>query len=305
MTTQHGPDGPIAPGEPVERSELSPAVDDGPKEPAASGTATSDREDHLLSALEQAAKAPTLLVASDFDGALAEFTVDPEDSEPAPGAMAALRGLAALPDTHVAVASGRDVRGLREVTGVGSAERITLIGSHGAESTRPDIATQGRLDDDQRTLLDELTAAVAELIERHPGARLERKRAAVAVHTRGLPADDADAALREARALGEGRRDVRMLHGKSVVELSVSHADKGTAIARLGEVVGSDAIFYTGDDVTDEDAFRALDPEDGDVSVKVGHGDTHAAYRVESVTDVVETLEQLRDLREQATGGGD
>ena len=258
--------------------------------------------ENLRTALEKAALAPTLLVASDFDGALSEFTVDPDDSAPAPGAMDALRGLAALPDTHVAVASGRDVRTLRDLTGVGSAEAITLIGSHGAEATRPNVADQNRLDDEQRALLDDLTAKVAELIDRHPGARLERKRAAVAVHTRGLPKDDAEAALREAAALGEGRTDVRTLRGKSVVELSVSHADKGTAIAALGREVGSDAIFYSGDDVTDEDAFRALDSDEGDVPVKVGSGDTHAAYRVESVSDVVETLEQLRELREQATG---
>jgi trehalose 6-phosphate phosphatase len=255
----------------------------------------------LPAALEQAAKAPTLLVATDFDGALAEFTLNPEDSTPAPGAMAALRALASLPDTHVAVASGRDVRTLRDVTGVGSAESIVLIGSHGAEATRPNVAAEGRLDDQQRGLLDDLTAQVAELIDRHPGARLERKRAAVAVHTRGLPRADAEAALREAVALGDGRRDVRMLRGKSVVELSVSHADKGSAVAALGREVGSDAIFYTGDDVTDEDAFKTLDAQQGDVPVKVGSGATHAAYRVGSVAEVVETLEQLRELREQAT----
>ena len=191
-------------------------------------TTPEESAEELRAALERAAKAPTLLVASDFDGALAEFTVDPDDSAPAPGAMDALRGLAALPDTHVAVASGRDVRTLRDLTGVGSAESITLIGSHGAESTKPNVATEGRLDDEQRALLDDLTAQVAELIDRHPGARLERKRAAVAVHTRGLPKADAEAALREAAAIGEDRRDVRMLRGKSVVELSVSHADKGT-----------------------------------------------------------------------------
>ena len=256
----------------------------------------------LHAALERAATAPILLVATDFDGAMAEFTVDPDDSAPAPGAMAALRALAALPATHVAVASGRDVRTLRDVTGVGSAESITLIGSHGAESTRPNVAAEGRLDEQQRALLDDLTARVAELIDRHPGARLERKRAAVAVHTRGLPRADADAALREAVALGEGRRDVRMLRGKSVVELSVSHADKGRAIAALGREVGSDAIFYTGDDVTDEDAYKTLDAQQGDVPVKVGSGATHAAYRVGSVADVVETLRQLRELREQAIG---
>ena len=79
----------------------------------------------------------------------------------------------------------------------------------------------------------------------------------------------------------------------------MSHADKGSAIAALGREVGSDAIFYSGDDVTDEDAFKALDSGEGDVPVKVGVGATHAAYRVESVADVVEALEQLRELREQ------
>jgi trehalose-6-phosphatase len=53
--------------------------------------------------------------------------------------------------------------------------------------------------------------------------------------------------------------------------------------------------------VTDEDAFKTLDAQEGDVPVKVGSGATHAAYRVGSVADVVETLEQLRELREQAT----
>ena len=38
----------------------------------------------LRAALERAAKAPTLLVATDFDGALAEFTLDPDDTAPSP-----------------------------------------------------------------------------------------------------------------------------------------------------------------------------------------------------------------------------
>lgn len=262
----------------------------------------SDEQLALRDALERAAKVETLLIVSDFDGALSEFTVDPDDSVPAPGAIDTLRALAALPDTHVAVASGRDVRTLRGVTGLASAEPITLIGSHGAEATRADVATQGPLDGPQRTLLDELTADVAELIESHPGARLERKRAAVAVHTRGLPTDDAAAALAESVELARNRSDVRVLRGKSVVELSVSHADKGTALTALGEAVGSDAIFYSGDDVTDEDAFRVLDVNAGDVPVKVGRGDTHASFRIDTVSDVVQTLKLLRELRQQATG---
>ena len=71
-----------------------------------------------------------------------------------------------------------------------------------------------------------------------------------------------------------------MLKGKSVLELSVSHADKGSAVTALGRHVGAVARVYFGDDVTDEDAFmRMRRPED--VTVKVGTGSTAARYRVD------------------------
>ncbi len=257
-------------------------------------------EQGLYAALEQAAKVTTLLVASDFDGALAEFTVDPADTAPAPGGMEALRRLAALPGTHVAVVSGRDVRTLKDLTGVGSADRVVLVGSHGAESSLREVAAEARLDGAQKTLLDELTEQVAALIERHPGARLERKRAAVALHTRGLPGESARAALSEAELLAADRTEVRVLSGKSVVELSVSHADKGTALAALARFVDADATLYAGDDVTDEDAFQTLDPLSGDVTVKVGAGETAAAHRIGTVDDVVAVLHQILRLREAA-----
>ncbi len=260
----------------------------------------SDVGPDLYAGLERAAKVATLLVASDLDGALAEFTLDPRDTTPAPGGMEALRRLAALPATHVVVVSGRDVRTLRQLTGVGSADPILLIGSHGGESSDPAVTVGAPLDRGQKALLDELSEQVAELVEHHPGARLERKHAAVTVHTRGLSEDSAAATLAEAELLGSDRAEVRVISGKSVVELSVSSADKGTALAALARHVDADATFYCGDDVTDEDAFRALDPLTGDVTVKVGSGPTAAAHRVGSVSDVVAALEQLLALREAA-----
>ena len=252
----------------------------------------------LETALRGLAAAPTLLVASDFDGALAEFTTDPADTGPAPGAMTALRALSRLPGTTVAIVSGRDVHTLGRLAGIRSTDRIALLGSHGAESTISGVV-HGAIDPEQRTLLDELTTQVAELIEDHPGARLERKRAAVAVHTRGLPAGSAEAALEAADLLGQDRPSVRVLTGKSVVELSVSHADKGSALRALAGVVGAAHTFYSGDDVTDEDAFEVLDPA-GDVSVKVGSGPTAATHRVADVTALVGTLQRLLELRRDA-----
>ncbi len=262
----------------------------------------SDGDQVLEEALARLAERRVLLVATDLDGALAEFTQDPEATVPAPGGMEALRGLAAMPDTHVAVVSGRDVETLVRLTGVGRSEPVVLIGSHGAESNRPEVAPDGALDADQRQLLDGLVEQMAELIDRHPHARLERKGAAVAVHTRGLPEQDAEAALAEAVLLGDGRPDVRVMRGKSVVELSVSHADKGTAVLALARAVRADATLYCGDDVTDEDAFLALDPARGDVTVKVGSGETAATHRVDDVNGLVRVLQRLESLRAEAGG---
>ncbi len=45
---------------------------------------------------------------------------------------------------------------------------------------------------------------------------------------------------------------------------------KGEAIEHLRRYTAADAVFFAGDDVTDEDAFAALIPDD--VGVKSGPG---------------------------------
>jgi trehalose 6-phosphate phosphatase len=80
-----------------------------------------------------------------------------------------------------------------------------------------------------------------------------------------------------------------------VVEVGVVRADKGTALQALREELGADAVAYFGDDVTDEDAFRALGPDD--VTVKVGEGATAARFRVDGPEDAAAALIRLHELR--------
>ena len=68
--------------------------------------------------------------------------------------------------------------------------------------------------------------------------------------------------------------------GKEVVEVSVSAADKGSALAELARASSSEATLYVGDGATDERAFAALHPLSGDLTVKVGSGETVAKHRV-------------------------
>jgi trehalose-phosphatase len=135
--------------------------------------------------------------------------------------------------------------------------------------------------------------------ERHPLAGIEHKAAAVVVHTRGLEKDVADAAIADARRVALEHEGVKVLKGKSVLELSVSHADKGSAITALGRHVDATARMYLGDDVTDEDAFMRM-TRPTDVTIKVGTGSTAARYRLDDELAVAELLGRFAKLCSEA-----
>ena len=63
--------------------------------------------DPLQRAIEAIARTPVLLVATDYDCTLAPIVENPADARPLREALVAVRFLASLPGTHVAVISGR------------------------------------------------------------------------------------------------------------------------------------------------------------------------------------------------------
>lgn len=246
-------------------------------------------ETALESALAELARAPALLVALDFDGVLAPIVQDPSTSRALPGSAAAVRALADLPATTVAMLSGRGLDDLRTVSGF--AAPIRLVGSHGGEFD--DGALE--LTDAQRHLKDELSAAVQQVVDGEPGARLENKPAAIVVHVRGADPAVAERVLDAVRTGPAQLPGVESTEGKAVLEMAVVQVSKGSAIDTLRGRLGADAVLFVGDDVTDETAFTRLRP--GDVGVKVGEGDTAAGYRVGTPDDVTELLETLLAAR--------
>ena len=254
--------------------------------------------DQVARVLTDVAAVPRLLVATDFDGVLAPLVLDPSSSRPLPGTIDSLTGLAGQPDTYAAVVSGRDLATLGELTGIARDAAITLIGSHGAESSAG--GGDSALSEQDRQTLQRLCEELEEVVtsaDAHDGSapRLELKPAAVGLHTRGMEEEAARAAEDAALEVAARHTGVSVLHGKHIVEVSVHDADKGTALAALREQVGADALVYFGDDVTDENVFTRLD--DPDVGVKVGDGETAARWRVDEPQDVADALALLLDRR--------
>lgn len=243
-----------------------------------------------------------VLVATDFDGVLAPLVLDPMDSRPVDGGMPALTALAQLPGTTVALVSGRALDPLRELSG--AQDPLVLIGSHGAEDSRQPGGLA--LDDDQLALLERLDEELAAFREDHPGARVESKPAARVVHTRGLPEAEAEAALAAAQELGARHTALEVTPGKGVVELAAAHIGKGVALVALATELGVDAVFYAGDDLTDEHGFAALaDDPDTDragrrLTIRVGDGETSARFRVTDEQHNVELLQALLAARQHA-----
>jgi trehalose 6-phosphate phosphatase len=233
-----------------------------------------------------------LLVASDYDGVLAPIVPDPALAYPQPAAVAALRELARLPGTTVALVSGRPRRELARLSGLAGAVR--LVGGHGSE-----LADEVELTGAQAALHRRLAGALRELVDRYPGVWLETKPTSLVVHTRPASAEVGHRA-REAALAGPGRwAGVHPTTGKEVVELAVTDADKGTAVVALRERASADGVLFVGDDVTDENAFAVLDSE-RDVGVKVGPGATRAGYRVPDPETATRLLELLLRLRSRA-----
>jgi trehalose 6-phosphate phosphatase len=197
----------------------------------------------------------------------------------------ALARLAAVDGVTVALVSGRGVADLRTTSGLSGPYR--WVGSHGAEFDGP---LRGELADRRDRLADRLAPVVATT----EGAWLEVKPASVAVHVRKVQDRLAAAALLEQAARALADSSLTMKPGKDVLELALTDADKGAALRRLVRELGVAGAAYFGDDVTDEDGFRALGRDD--VTVKVGEGPTEARYRVADPAAARAALERLADL---------
>ncbi|MGZ8765477.1 MAG: trehalose-phosphatase [Acidimicrobiia bacterium] len=239
----------------------------------------------------------------DYDGTLTPIVARPELAHLDPATRAALERVADR--CVVAIISGR---GLADVMAMVALDRVWYAGSHGFEVCGPGGVRDER--EEGRQLLGRLADAADELersVADIPGARVERKRFAIAIHFRQVDDDrlaDVETAVDRAR---EGHPGLRKTGGKRIFELRPDvEWDKGRALWWVFQRAGlqADRILpiYLGDDVTDEDAFAALGDRGLGIVVEDGNRPTHAEYRLASPQEVREFLVELAGLLEGPEG---
>ncbi|HEY2724158.1 MAG TPA: trehalose-phosphatase, partial [Pseudonocardiaceae bacterium] len=241
-------------------------------------------------ALVALARTPRLLVACDYDGTLSPIVDDPDRAAPRQESVVALRLLAGLADTTVAVISGRALRDLATLSRLPG--EVHLVGSHGSEFDAGFVHDMEPAAVRLRTRLhEELTGITADC----EGVGLEVKPASVAVHVRRAAPDVAERVFAAVKAGPCTWAGVQVTEGKAVLELAVVQTDKGHALDVLRHQVGASAAVFFGDDVTDEKAFSRLTGPD--VGIKVGGGETLAEHRVDTTEDVAKALALLVEER--------
>ena len=227
----------------------------------------------------------------DFDGTLAEFTLDPSTVALPPSRQILLQTLDKRADLSAGIISGRRVADLRER--VPSTSSMFLAGLHGLEIEGPGLRFAHNAVALAAPGISVLAKDLRRAVRPLSGVFVEDKTYSVVLHLRGASMADRLHATTRFNALAgpllsEGT--VRLQPGDQVLELlpnvDWAKGDAVRAIMRHVEADTKETIWpvYIGDDETDEDAFEEIGTMG--LTIAVGKRTAAAAFRVEDPGDV-------------------
>lgn len=227
----------------------------------------------------------------DYDGTLAPFREERLEAFPYPGVTQALKEIVDAGASRISIISGRECG---EVLGLLGLDRpVECWGSHGLERRLPDGSTE--MASQVKEMAPLLALAEERVLNLDLGKRLERKPGCLAVHVRGVEEKEASTILDRVRgkwAELAGKEGLLIKRFNGGLEIRVPGPDKGYAVRTVLKETGSDkiAVAYLGDDLTDEDAFRALGENGLSVLVRPEPRETLAQAYIRPPGELLEFL---------------
>ena len=249
--------------------------------------------DQLLTGL----KGKRLYLFLDYDGTLAPIARTPAKAKLSEEMRRTLRNISQNPLIKPVIVTGRSLPDIKNKVKLPS---LTYAGNHGLEMDKSGIYVNFAREYDYKDAIKGLERELRGNFKSIKGVLLENKGLALAVHYR-LVAPDKVPALKQIfddnvrPYLGRNKFKVRT--GKKVLELVPAvNWNKGKFVKWLMNTVltnnaGTNA-FYFGDDLTDEDAFKALGAKA--YTVLVGKPrDSAARYYLLNSREVAAVLNKL------------
>jgi trehalose-phosphatase len=238
----------------------------------------------------------------DYDGTLAPIAETPDKAAIPKETRELLKEISGDPRLRLAIISGRSLSDIKRAIGL---KNVSYAGNHGLEIESPKLKFKSqvspRLKEVIRNIYEELLLKVSKI----KGAILEDKGLTVSLHYRLVADRDMPGLkciMRKATEPFLARDEIKVSEGKKVFEIKPQVKwTKGNVVlwllARQQLALGADKLFpvYIGDDVTDEDGFRAL--KNKGLTIFVGKPKpSEAAYYVKNTKEVVKFMKQLLEL---------
>lgn len=236
------------------------------------------------------ARSRRLLVALDFDGTLAPIVPRAQMAEILPRSAEAVGRLVRMPETVVAVVTGRDAQDVR--SRLPDPSLLWIAGSHGRTVLRPG--------EDPEDCEPDPRLGYFRSIPLLSGVRRENKAYSVAFHWRGRDDGEPTGWLADLRNRAASS-DLEILEGRMVLEVLLPGPGKEGALAILLEETGSSEVLFAGDDRTDLEAIRLARSRGLGIFVVSAERSLMAPEGIPAVSgpeDLAERLHRLADLRE-------
>lgn len=243
-----------------------------------------------------------ILLLLDYDGTLAPIAPTPDKAVLPKKVKELLRGLVKFKGIKIGIVSGRALKNIKKMVGV---EGIIYVGNHGLEIDGPKIKFESPVSPRYRTILDNIKDDLNAKLSGIKGAFVEDKGLSLSVHYRLVNEKFIQLAktiIHEIAIIYLVRNKIRIKHGKKVIEIRPPVAwDKGkVALWLLGREMFSlkekEVLpIYIGDDISDEDAFKAL--KKTGMTIFIGKPkESFAQYYLKDTEEVWELLCKISEL---------
>lgn len=243
-----------------------------------------------------------ILLFLDYDGTLSPIAKTPTQAVLPAETKDALWRLAKKLKSKMTIISGRSLKDIKNILGI---KGIIYVGNHGLEIEGPKIKFEGLVSAQIKKIIKILLEKIRLKLGSIDGVMIEDKSLTLSIHYRLAQEKDLPFITKTIEELSAPhllRKRIKVNHGKKVIEIKPQvDWDKGKAVlwlmARECLILEDTRILpiYIGDDVTDEDAFRAL--KNKGITIFVGAPKpSEAKYYLKDTEEVLKFLKELDSL---------